>query len=571
MKSWWERWPDRLEAELKALDKAGITYTRDPDAFAAGILKLCLRHDVNGEVLDLVAVFPDLYPYTAFQVSAPGLDLDRHQHPFGKNLCLIGRSTWKWHTTDTLADFVVNQVPRVLMTARAAPEVAATLEEPQGEPFSDYYPYMPKAFILVDSGWSLDPAVPGGHVELVIDIERVAHEGIKYPIIKGAVVAVSGPDGRELARMDPALAGRFGDRVTSNWVRVAHPIRQGDPFDVLAALGDPPVKETWKSFGMREVSVTGIVFPEEFQQGRYGDGWLFVIRWRRGRNKRPSGCFVRADRAGRVDLASRVPELARLSSKTVAVFGAGGIGAPAVIELARAQTGELRLVDHDRFDPATAVRWPLGLAVANQPKVEALRNHLRLHYPYTNVRTWVHRLGQVRDPGLPMLSDMRVLDEVLDGSDLIFDATAEIGIHNILSDAARERSMPYVYAHTTLGAWGGLVARVVPGRTEGCWLCLQYALHDGTIPEPASNPHGTVQPAGCADPTFTGAGFDVATVSLEAVRTMCGILCEGMPDGYPDADWDVATLSLRDKHGRRAPATWRTFGLARHQACPRCS
>src|SRR5204863_229389 len=76
--------------------------------------------------------------------------------------------------------------------------------------------------------------------------------------------------------------------------------------------------------------------------------------------------------------------------------------------------------------------------------------------------------------------DRLVLDEVLDGADLVVDATAEWGVHHALADLARERGLPYLCAFATPGYWGGLVARIRPGRTAGCWICLQRALEDGT-------------------------------------------------------------------------------------------
>ncbi len=41
-------------------------------------------------------------------------------------------------------------------------------------------------------------------------------------------------------------------------------------------------------------------------------------------------------------------------------------------------------------------------------------------------------------------------------------------------------------------------------------------------------------PRGCADPTFTGAGFDVATIALQGVRLVVGTLAGSIPGGYPD-------------------------------------
>ena len=66
--------------------------------------------------------------------------------------------------------------------------------------------------------------------------------------------------------------------------------------------------------------------------------------------------------ASPTDLFTRIPELKPLREKTVAVFGLGCLGAPSVLEFARAGVECIRLVDFDVVDPATGVRWPLGFS-----------------------------------------------------------------------------------------------------------------------------------------------------------------------------------------------------------------
>ena len=156
---------------------------------------------------------------------------------------------------------------------------------------------------------------------------------------------------------------------------------------------------------------------------------------------------------------------------------------------------------------------------------------------------------------------------MLEGVDLVYDATAEVGIQHLLADLAIERSIPYLCISTTPGAWGGLVARIRPQHTEGCWICLQNALTDGTIPSPPFDPAGGVQPKGCADPTFTGAGFDVGQVALAGVRLAVATLSAGTNGGYPDVGWDVVVVSLRDPDRRMIAPQWETFSLARHPSC----
>jgi len=117
--AWWVRQPERYEYELAQLDAAGIDYSMDEVARDEGILRLDLSiPGEEGESLKLQVTFPDLYPYFRFEVRAPEIDLPHHQNPFSKNLCLLGRSTRHWNTSDTLAKFIRERVPLVLTAGK---------------------------------------------------------------------------------------------------------------------------------------------------------------------------------------------------------------------------------------------------------------------------------------------------------------------------------------------------------------------------------------------------------------------------------------------------------------------
>ena len=282
--------------------------------------------------------------------------------------------------------------------------------------------------------------------------------------------------------------------------------------------------------------------------------------------------FARPGRAGRQDVLARIPELEPLGQKAVAVFGLGCLGAPSALEFARAGVRGLSLVDHDVVDPATMGRWPFGLTASGTPKAVVLQQFIESNYPATRVRSFVRRVGAVRtDPATP--SEVEALDEIVRGSSLVYDATAEWGVQSLLSDYARERGIAYVAVDATNGGWGGRICRIDPAVTRGCWSCLQMALPDGTIgPPPPGRPDDAfVQPPGCGDPTFTGAGFDMATVALGAVRIAVSTLCRGHGNGaYPATDRDVTIVALRDAQGRMIDPTFRSFPLERHPRCPRC-
>lgn len=573
---WWERMPERLEWELGALRAAGIDFTVDEEAREAGFIRLDLWPVINGEPLHLVATCPDLYPYFRFEVSAPDLDLEHHQHPFAKNLCFIGRATANWHIRYSLAGFIQERLEGVLEAGRSDdPDAVVGIEERQAEPFGDYYSYQRDALVLVDSGWSLPPEIPGGR--LVIGVAERATR-----LVRGVVLEVHDADGTVLAKADPALARQYPRRLRARWLRCPGPVREGDPRRFLDSVVDRAPQlgwPEWRSVDDGRVDIVGVVYPEEVAWREAGDGWVFLVRHegsratgrggrRRGR-ERASGIYLaRAGRAGRGDLAARVPELAPLAERRVALFGLGALGAPSALALARAGVGGLRLLDQDIVEPGTTVRWPLGLPAAGLTKVADLVPFIAAHYPYTEVKGWDHRLGGVADRPFP---DRLILEEMLDGTDLIVAATAEVGVHHALTDLARERGIPYLYTYVTHGYWGGLVARVRPGLTAGCWGCLQHAIDDRTIPPIPADPAEPIQPVGCANPTFPGAGFDAEQIALAAVRLAVQTLTAGAGGGYPDADWDVMTVKLRDHDGRGLAPSWDTHPLARHPGCRACA
>lgn len=142
MKPWWERFPGLLEYELDCLSRYGIEYEQSHEALAQGFIILNLRPEFDGEVIRLQARFPDFYPYLRFDVYAPDLNLPHHQNLNQKNLCLLGRDTYNWVPSDTLADFIKNRIPQVLKAGSAdSRQAIEDIEERQAEPVSDYYPY----------------------------------------------------------------------------------------------------------------------------------------------------------------------------------------------------------------------------------------------------------------------------------------------------------------------------------------------------------------------------------------------------------------------------------------------
>lgn len=563
-KLWWEKWEGRLEYERARLDDFGILHELDEAAFKKGSVVLYLQADVEGEQISLIARFPDFYPYTRFEVEAPELDLAHHQAPFKKNLCLIGQSTENWNTDDTLADFIRHRLPTVLKTGRSDnPSEFEGIEEEQGEPFSAYYAYPQDSMVLIDGAWSLDPSIKKG--EMIIGVKENASE-----TLRGAVLEIKDGTGQIIAQIDPAIRSLYPRQLRCPWVRVEKPIKEEGGisfFDALFKIDSSLSNPQYKTVSQAQMDVIGVVFPEENSWRKKSDGWVFAVRCQRRSNrgkKQEYGYLSRAGRAGRTDLSARIPELSSLHTRKVAVIGLGGVGWASAIELARNGVGQLRLLDGDFVEPGTTVRWALGLSAAGMQKAIALADFIRTNYPYTELITYDHRIGNPLNEGV---SDTEVIEKLLDGVDLVYDATAEEGLQYLLSSLAAEHNLPYICISTTPGAWGGRVVRVRPGKTSGCWFCWREATMDGTIPTPPSDPDKLVQPAGCASPTFTGTSFDIEEISLSGVRLAVSTLTEGIEGEYPEAEWDVGIVTLREDKKRLVAPKWQAFELKKHPSC----
>jgi hypothetical protein len=583
MTLWWERYPERLEFELQALNSAGIPFERVDERIRSGIYQLRVRPTVDGQTHDLLVTFPDHYPFFRFEITADSVALDHHQNPFSKALCFIGRETFYWNTTDTVAGFLSQRLRHVIEAGKTADRnVAKSLEQPRAEPFSDYYPYA-YAICHLDSSWSIpSPAVSGtlslGALGFFVQREQP-------PCLQAVVLSVGDDAGSTLAAISP-LINKFRDGTVfqGRWVRLDGPPRIDNPQEVfrIAQQHDGKQQPRWATLGSHRLQVYGLLFPEEVGHRVLGNGWLFVVKIElvkgKPQQKRkhlpappkvpPRFYFARTGRVGHTDMIARSPELRPLRDRVIAHVGLGALGAPSALEFARAGIGELRLVDHDHVDPATSVRWPFGLPLAGRPKVHVISEFILQHYPYTSVHAAAWHLGGVRRDGE---HEDKLLDGLAQGASLIYDATAEFGVQHFLSEFARERGIPYVSVIATPGAWGGRVLRVRPGVTPGCWACLQYAEEDGTIPRAPADERGEVHPVGCGDPTFTGANVDLLTVALHGVRLAISTLCADSPGGYPGVDWDVAVIRLRNSHGALITPVVDVYPLARHGRCGACA
>lgn len=569
MTLWWDRFPGLLDDELRALSDAGIKYEKDDAAWNEGVLRLALRYPYKGRSIALVATYPDLYPYFKPEVTSDELTLSRHQNPIARNLCLVGRRTSRWFAEDTLAKILQERMPHLLDFADTGDlDAILKVEEPQGEPASDYYngASLPGSMIVFDGSWTPPTDIRRGRFRAFVD-EVGTVQGIK--VFRGYVSEILDEDQNVIATWTsghPDCAEQF----EGPWLRLDQPVL-GNIETVVTALDDADRKylldqQRWPK--KRATILSALVFPEEIRQQEFADGWTFIQlslnKYKRNTPRQYSQNFVRTVRGAADDQAARMPAVRALAEKTVAVVGLGAIGAPIAIELARSGIDKLILVDFDIVEPATIRRWSLGWAAVGRRKEEVLQEHLGVHYPDTIIEAVSAQLGSAfRLENTPPQID--IVQDIIQQADVIVDASAELGVNHVLSDFTAKIGKPYVVANATPGAWGGMVAQFLPDKDQACWYCLREALYgeEASIELPPADPHGDVQPPGCGDITFTGTSYDLREISMETVRIVAGILA----GDYPETTWDLGILSLRDADGRRIPPHWKPHIIPRHAGC----
>jgi molybdopterin/thiamine biosynthesis adenylyltransferase len=579
MTAWWDRYPDEWNKEVAALDALGYAWSQDQAAKAAGQLVLCVEIPCGENTLAITAVYPDTFPYFAPMVTSDSLLFKRHQHPIGKNLCLLAREGEDWRPGhDTLARLLSEQLPLIVDVNQQnlAPEIVANTEDHVGEPLSSFLQYALECAVIVP-----DETPPKGlrAGRLSVLARPVPPHLAGQPFLNGIVETIADLQSNPLIRFETKVPA-FSKRITGFWLRLDQRPQLTDPdnaaaeFFRLIQLSVPMFAKAIHAAKRGEVFTAGFVYPDEVSWRNNADDWVFLsIRVEREAKRDRQATFkldlVRADWGGQKAWLRRAPFLTPLRQKSALIVGLGSLGSPVCMHLARAGIGRLCLVDSDNLQVGNTVRWALGWQYAGLQKLTALGEHIAREYPHTVVKGLNHRLGTANRPGSSGFSEYEAVRALCVEADIIIDATASHRAGHFLSDIARELHKPYLWLTTTHGAAGGIVGRIRPQKTAGCWHCFLRCLADETIRLPADAGTDEIQPGGCSQPTFVGAGIDSDEVALLAGRLAVATLTADDQNGYPDFAWDVAVTDLRRDGFSLAPQ-WDTHVLAGRSDCPAC-
>lgn len=126
LRPWWELYPGVLDEEEADLERlAGRAPALNEELLErAQIREYDTLFRVGGETFELTVTFADLHPFFRPEVSTKQ-PLGSHQHPFTGDLCLLQGGTWHWDVSETAAQLIESQLPRLLGDVRPAPEASA--------------------------------------------------------------------------------------------------------------------------------------------------------------------------------------------------------------------------------------------------------------------------------------------------------------------------------------------------------------------------------------------------------------------------------------------------------------
>lgn len=573
MEMWWDVWPERLQAETRELDQLGYDWQIVPESREEGCLRLVVAIPEDGGVLNIEVTYPHTYPYFPPDVILRERSLRRHQHLVGKHLCLLKDGGRDWDpATDSLAVLLRDQLPVVLEIDRqgAVSDYAAEHEDLIAEPFSSFLNYAAGSLIIAP-GETPPAEYQSGRLKfsgrLGDNSDQLRVRALISEILshKGDVL---GGISVKLPTLDQSFSGY--------WLRLS-----GRPPDEAAGNTEYFLREAEKFIPgfNKEVSnapkgrtfIVGFLYADEVAWRENGDDWVFMSitikqKAKRSRNAQLACELIRTDWGGPAALSNRVPFLSPVREKSVLLVGLGSLGSPLAIQLAKAGVKVLHMVDDDFLQMGNSVRWALGARYAGLPKVLAMGLHITNEYPYTKAVGHTFRIGAA----FPQNPDAKTLDSLCEEVDLVIDATANFRVSYYLSDLCKSKKTPYLWLTTTHGCQGGIVGRVLPGADQGCWHCFQRSLGDGRISQPKDSGREAIQPGGCSQSTFIGAGLDSDEVSLLAARLAVATLCRGEPNAYGDFDWNVAVGDFYNESGPIAPE-WTRSNLEIHPECSQCS
>ncbi|MFA9444458.1 ThiF family adenylyltransferase [Egicoccus sp. AB-alg6-2] len=543
MQRWWERDPDRLQWELERFRQVGLKPQHEPDGDAM-VVKVRVR--AAGRWEDIQIIFPAFYPDAMPRAYLRDRLLPRHHEP-GGNLCLFpDPEGGDWSPAWSAADTLIPRLRKLLSDLQDGGEAVADSEVPWAEPVTAFYYYNAPAFILTDPLWEETLPTKRGNIWM-------------QPLSSGAWISrkATTASGRPLVPEDhPALASLAGgaepdDLICLPWYAIDDPL---PPPGLATNLADVVPLQRLRALFRRVKSNPRAAFftflEEGPARGQQRRAWVLTQIHSEASSTYRVVTLSQGQELSRASRQIRLPGLESLAHKHVAIIGAGSLGSPVAIELAKAGIGLLTIIDDDHYDVGNAVRHVLPVTAAGVLKADGVAAAAREYNPYVRAKGITSRLG----------ASCRDADDVVAAvgeADLLIDTTGSTDVAR--TAAALRRSVGgLLIAGLSYGVHGG---ELLLQRREGpCFDCFKLHQEDGAIPRPpAAAPATPLTPVACRMPAFPGPGFSATHLAALVTRTAIQELSGGEPEQLEE-NWSVYDLHTDKKHTGKAEV---------HEACHR--
>lgn len=569
---WWEGADRSIEAEARWFQEDQLDFRLDQELFDKHEVVVFRGELRLGKKATPASVhYPPAYGAGAHPtVVAPELRLGRHQGPDG-GLCLDHPVLGE--TAPMYGGEAAIRAQRLWHLWENDREQLALLEADAPDPRANYYEYAEESAITL-----IDVEVSGfssgyfrlGALQLVPMRAAVSQIRTQEPTVSTltpgpGIDSFVGPYDIHGVWKRVDSAPPFNLAELKPWLDAHHAEFIGEHIRFAKAHGEIQKRPDMPT-------VVAFVYPDEGpRRGEMHDAWLFLVIDAKGNPHLPRAFHLRAD-----ERWHRQPQLQPLEGMRVSVVGIGALGSPMADMLAKAGVGAQFLLDHDISRPGNRVRHQLDLTDLGHPKVRGMAARLLRVNPWGTVEIQGSRLGAaLNGAGEEMTQqlDDQLIEEFAN-SELIINATAASVARRYCSRIALEVSRPVLHVWVSAGAWGCRILLQRPGDS-GCTECLAISqTRPETLPEGVVVPTVEHDPAvqevmdlGCADPTFTGPGFELAAAAAAATRVAVQTLLAG-EGGYPTADFDLVTLKFRG--ASEACPTAEYTRLPVHPECTLC-
>lgn len=170
----------------------------------------------------------------------------------------------------------------------------------------------------------------------------------------------------------------------------------------------------------------------------------------------------------------------QLQHKHVLIIGAGALGTQSAESLVRAGVGKLTIVDRDYIEWSNLQRQQLYTendAIQRTPKAVAAKSRLR------EINSEVIIDASIMDV------TPKEMEQLIQGVDLVLDATDNFDIRMIINDTAIKYHVPWIFG-SCVGSYG-MSYTIIPGETP----CLHCMLGKIPIGSQTCDTAGIIQPA----------------------------------------------------------------------------